>query len=73
MHPHVSQGGWQHSQLDTASEDKDIHLQILQVDLENTSDRLVEERFFLVVSIDWIRNLQLVSQSTKVITCPLDT
>lgn len=45
----------------------------IRVDLENTLDRFVEERFFLVVSIDWIRNLQLVSQSTEVITCPLDT
>lgn len=42
-------------------------------DFENILERFVEAIFFFLGSIDWIRNLQLVFQSTKVITFPLAT
>lgn len=42
-------------------------------DFENVLERFVEVRFSLLGSINQVRNLQVVSQSTKVITFPLDT
>jgi len=44
----------------------------IRVDLENSPERFVEAKIFLPGSIHQTRNLQLVSQSMKVITFPLD-